>query len=70
MEPVLPFELDLDDVRNGGLTRSLHRQLRAAILEGGLEAHAAALEAGWAAGDASPDDAATAELAEDREALR
>ena len=38
MEPVLPFELDLDDVRNGGLTRSLHRQLRAAILERQLPA--------------------------------
>jgi len=38
MEPVLPFELDLDDVRNGGLTRSLHRQLRSAILERQLPA--------------------------------
>ncbi|WP_423599103.1 PLP-dependent aminotransferase family protein [Roseateles sp. MS654] len=38
MEPVLPFELDLADVRSGGLTRSLHRQLRAAILERHLPA--------------------------------
>lgn len=33
MEPVLPFELTLDGARDGGLVRSLHRQLRAAILE-------------------------------------
>ena len=32
MEPVLPFELRLADVRAGGLTKALHRQLRAAIL--------------------------------------
>nr|WP_149537004.1 tRNA guanosine(34) transglycosylase Tgt [Siccirubricoccus phaeus] len=68
----------------------LMRGLRGAILEGRLEAHAAALEAAWAAGDgapaagmaappsepepavadAPPEDAATATLAEDREALR
>ena len=50
--------------------QDLMRGLRAAILGGRLEAHAAALAAGWAAGDAAPDDAAAAELAEDREALR
>ena len=33
MEPVLPFELTLAGVRDGGLTKALHRQLRAAILE-------------------------------------
>jgi GntR family transcriptional regulator / MocR family aminotransferase len=33
MEPVLPFELTFDGVRAGGLARSLHRQLRMAILE-------------------------------------
>jgi GntR family transcriptional regulator/MocR family aminotransferase len=38
MEPVLPFELKLDGVRPGGLTKSLHRQLRAAILERRLPA--------------------------------
>lgn len=32
MEPVLPFELSTD-ARAGGLTRSLHQQLRTAILE-------------------------------------
>jgi GntR family transcriptional regulator / MocR family aminotransferase len=32
-EPVLPFELKLLGVRPGGLTRALHRQLRAAIIE-------------------------------------
>ncbi|MCO6416680.1 tRNA guanosine(34) transglycosylase Tgt [Siccirubricoccus sp. KC 17139] len=48
----------------------LMRGIRAAILEGRLEAHAAALEAAWAAGDAPPDDPAREELAEDREALR
>lgn len=36
MEPVLPFDLVLGDVRTGGLTKALHRQLRAAILEGRL----------------------------------
>jgi queuine tRNA-ribosyltransferase len=61
--------------------QDLMRGLRGAICEGRLDAHAAALEAGWAAGDgapheallrgdpdAPPDDAAAAELAEDREA--
>lgn len=38
MEPVLPFELDLSGVRSGGLTKTLHRQLRAAILERRLPA--------------------------------
>lgn len=38
MEPVLPFDLNLADVRSGGLTKSLHRQLRAAILERRLPA--------------------------------
>ena len=33
MEPVLPFELTLEDVRAGGLTKALHRRLRAAIIE-------------------------------------
>jgi GntR family transcriptional regulator / MocR family aminotransferase len=33
MEPVFPFELTLAGVRAGGLTKSLHRQLRASILE-------------------------------------
>jgi GntR family transcriptional regulator/MocR family aminotransferase len=33
MEPVFPFELRLDGARPGGLTKELHRQLRAAILE-------------------------------------
>ena len=33
MEPVLPFKLTLAGVRDGGLTKALHRQLRAAILE-------------------------------------
>ncbi|MDB5709256.1 MAG: bacterial regulatory s, gntR family protein [Sphingomonas bacterium] len=33
MEPVLPFDLMLGDVRAGGLTRALHRQLRTAIIE-------------------------------------
>jgi queuine tRNA-ribosyltransferase len=41
--------------------------IRTAILAGRFEEEAAALEAGWAAGDAAPDDAAAAELAEDRE---
>jgi queuine tRNA-ribosyltransferase len=59
--------------------QDLMRGLRGAILEGRLEAHAAALAAGWAAGDgaptpgeaeAPPEEAAVAELAEDREALR
>jgi GntR family transcriptional regulator / MocR family aminotransferase len=38
MEPVFPFTLDLAEVRSGGLTRTLHRQLRAAILERRLPA--------------------------------
>nr|WP_207191570.1 tRNA guanosine(34) transglycosylase Tgt [Paracraurococcus ruber] len=50
--------------------QDLTRGLRDAISAGGLDAHAAALEAAWAAGDAPPDDAAGEELAEDREALR
>ena len=33
MEPVLPFELTLQGVRAGGLTKTLHRRLRAAIIE-------------------------------------
>ena len=33
MEPVLPFELTLAGVRSGGLTKALHRRLRAAIIE-------------------------------------
>jgi GntR family transcriptional regulator / MocR family aminotransferase len=33
MEPVLPFELTLAGVRAGGLTKALHRRLRAAIVE-------------------------------------
>ena len=36
MEPVLPFALDFAELRSGGLTKALHRQLRAAILEGRL----------------------------------
>ena len=38
MEPVLPFDLSFEGVRSGGLTRSLHRQLRTAILERRLPA--------------------------------
>lgn len=38
MEPVLPFDLLQDGVREGGLTKTLHRQLRTAILEGRLPA--------------------------------
>jgi len=38
MEPVLPFELRLDEVRTGGLTKALHRALRDAILERRLPA--------------------------------
>jgi queuine tRNA-ribosyltransferase len=49
--------------------QDLTRGLREAISAGRLDAHAAELEAAWAAGDA-PEDAATAELAEDRETLR
>ena len=33
IEPVLPFDLRLDEVRMGGLTKALHRALRTAILE-------------------------------------
>jgi GntR family transcriptional regulator/MocR family aminotransferase len=33
MEPVLPFEVSLEGVGAGGLTKALHRQLRAAIVE-------------------------------------
>lgn len=33
MEPVLPFELTLSGIRAGGLTKVLHRRLRAAIIE-------------------------------------
>ncbi|WP_425259560.1 PLP-dependent aminotransferase family protein [Rubrivivax sp. RP6-9] len=36
MEPVLPCPLTLADGRTGGLAKNLHRQLRAAILEGRL----------------------------------
>jgi queuine tRNA-ribosyltransferase len=50
--------------------QTLMRGLRDAILEGRFEAQAAALEAGWASGDAPPDDAAAESLAEDREELR
>ena len=50
--------------------QDLTRGLRDAISEGRLDAHAAMLEAAWAAGDAPPDDPAAAELAEDRESLR
>lgn len=50
--------------------QDLTRGLREAISEGRLEAHGAALEAAWAAGDAPPDDPAEAGLAEDRETLR
>ncbi len=49
--------------------QDLMRGLRAAICEGRFEAHAEALEAGWRAGDAPPDDAAAETLAEDREAV-
>jgi len=49
--------------------QDLMRGLRGAIAEGRFEAHAAALEAGWRAGDAPPDDAAAESLAEDREAV-
>ncbi|GAA0591850.1 tRNA guanosine(34) transglycosylase Tgt [Craurococcus roseus] len=48
--------------------QDLMRGLRGAICEGSFGAHAAALEAGWRAGDdAPPDDAAAESLAEDRE---
>jgi queuine tRNA-ribosyltransferase len=50
--------------------QDLMRGLRNTILAGRFEAHAAALEAGWAAGDAPPDDAAAETIAEDREDLR
>jgi queuine tRNA-ribosyltransferase len=49
--------------------QDLMRGIRAAVREGRFEAHAAALEAGWRAGDAPPDDPAAETLAEDREAV-
>ncbi|NOG69522.1 tRNA guanosine(34) transglycosylase Tgt [Roseicella sp. DB1501] len=53
--------------------QDLTRGLREAISAGRLDAHCAEVEAGWAAGDAPPednigDDPAAAALAEDREA--
>ena len=33
MDPVFPFDLTLEGVRAGGLSKALHRQLRTAILE-------------------------------------
>lgn len=36
MEPVFPFPLDLERAGSGGLVHALHRQLRAAILDGRL----------------------------------
>jgi GntR family transcriptional regulator/MocR family aminotransferase len=36
MEPVLPFDLLPEGANEGGLTKTLHRQLRTAILEGRL----------------------------------
>jgi queuine tRNA-ribosyltransferase len=50
--------------------QDLTRGLREAISAGRLDAHAAELEAAWAAGDAPVEDTAAAELAEDRETLR
>ncbi len=50
--------------------QDLMHGLRAAICGGRFEAQAAALEAGWRAGDAPPDDAAAETLAEDHEAVR
>jgi queuine tRNA-ribosyltransferase len=50
--------------------QDLTRGLREAISAGRLDAHAAELEAAWATGDAPAEDAAAAELAEDRETLR
>jgi queuine tRNA-ribosyltransferase len=50
--------------------QDLTRGLRDAISEGRLDAHAAALDAAWAAGDAPAEDVAAAGLAEDRESLR
>ena len=38
MEPVLPFDLLQDGAHEGGLTKTLHRQLRTAILDGRLPA--------------------------------
>jgi len=38
MEPVLPFGILQDASRDGGLARTLHRQLRTAIIEGRLPA--------------------------------
>ncbi len=50
--------------------QDLMHGLRAAICGGRFEAQAAALEAGWRAGDAPPDDAAAETLAEGHEAVR
>ncbi|MBD0272819.1 MAG: tRNA guanosine(34) transglycosylase Tgt [Acetobacteraceae bacterium] len=51
--------------------QDLMRGLRGAILAGRLETHAAALEAGWRAGDVPPPGGTAAEsLAEDREAAK
>jgi len=51
--------------------QDLMRGLRDAILSGRFAAQAAALDAGWRAGDdAAPDDPAAESLAEDREAVR
>jgi queuine tRNA-ribosyltransferase len=49
--------------------QDLMRGLRAAILDGRLDAHAAALAVGWAAADAPPEDAVVA-LAKEREGPR
>ncbi len=49
--------------------QDLMRGLRDAIRDGRFEAQAAALGAGWSAGDAPPDDPAAESLAEDREAV-
>ena len=49
--------------------QDLMRGLRGAIRDRRFEAHAAALDAGWQAGDAPPDDPAVESLAEDREAV-
>src|SRR3954468_10242772 len=45
--------------------QDLTRGIRAAILEGRLDQHGAALEAGWAAGDAPAEEAAAADRIED-----
>ena len=49
--------------------QDLMRRLRDAIRHGRFEAEAGALEAGWLAGDAPPDDPAAESPAEDREAV-